>query len=314
MEKIIEKVKQANSIALFTHCNADLDAYGSVGAMYHCLKSQGKTVCIFLCEEIKRKFDFLQLENIFTEPTEQDFDLAISLDASTLDRLEQYSTFFKKFDNVLIDHHFGGEKYYSLGYVDPQAPATCDILFDMFKKFDTSITPVMATCMYMGIMGDTGCLMHDNTTPQTFKKVADLLELGADRDSVKQVLMSKTLAEVKVYESIIKTLQIDDNIASAVLSKKDKKALGIEESIETSDISNLLLSIEGIKISALIKQSTKNIWRVSLRAKKGFDLASLCRQFGGGGHKQAAGYTAVGNLAFIKKQLLENLKKLKEEK
>ena len=126
--------------------------------------------------------------------------------------------------------------------------------------------------------------------------------------------MSKTLAEVKVYESIIKTLQIDDNIASAVLSKKDKKALGIEESIETSDISNLLLSIEGIKISALIKQSTKNIWRVSLRAKKGFDLASLCRQFGGGGHKQAAGYTAGGNLAFIKKQLLENLKKLKEEK
>ena len=314
MEKIIEKVKQANSIALFTHCNADLDAYGSVGAMYHYLKSQGKTVCIFLCEDIKSKFDFLKLENIFTEPTDQNFDLAISLDASTLDRLEQNGTFFKKFDNVLIDHHFGGEKYSSLGYVDPQAPATCEILFDMFKKIDIPITSVMATCIYMGIMGDTGCLMHDNTTSHTLKKVAELLELGADRDSVKQVLMSKTLAEVKVYESIIKTLQIDDNIACAVLSKKDKKALGIEEIVETSDISNLLLSIEGIKISALIKQSTKNIWRVSLRAKKGFDMASFCRKFGGGGHKQAAGYTVVGNLAYIKKRLLGNLKNLKEGK
>lgn len=314
MEKIIEKLKQANSIALFTHCNADLDAYGSVGAMYHWLKSLGKNVCIFLCEQIKTKFDFLKLENVFTEPTDQNFDLAISLDASTLDRLEKYNSFFKKFDTVLIDHHYGGEKYYNVGYVDPQAPATCDILYDMFVDFDIQITKQMATCLYMGIMGDTGCLMHDSTTSQTLKKVANLLDFGADRDNVKQVLVSKTLAEVKVYESILKTLQIDNNIAVAVLSKKDKKALGIEESVETSDVSNLLLSIEGIDVSALIKQSTKNIWRVSLRGKKGYDLATFCRQFGGGGHKQAAGYTIVGNLAFIKKQLLQNLKNLKEEK
>lgn len=313
MEKIIEKILYNNSIALFTHCNADLDAYGSVGAMYHYLVSEGKKVCIFLCEEINKKFDFLKLSNVFFEPTEQNFDLAVCFDASTLDRLGCYAKGFSKFKSLLIDHHYGGEKYCDEDFVNPNASSTCEILFDIFQQARVKITPIIATCLYMGIIGDTGGLMHDNTSPDTLRKVASLLELGADRDVVKQTMTVKSLQEVKAYEPIIKSLQIEDCIAVGVLTKKDKKNLLIESSIETSAISNLLLAVDGIKISAILKQSAKNIWKVSLRAKKGYDLTVVCQKFGGGGHKQAAGYTATGNLTFVKKQLLENLKNLKEQ-
>lgn len=311
MKKIIEMLKQANSIALFTHCNADLDAYGSVGAMYHYLKSEGKEVCIFLCEELNPKFDFLKLQDVSFTPSEKKFDLYMSLDCSTLDRIEQYSTMFKSGFSISVDHHFGGDVFYNLGLIDSSSAATCEILFDFFEKNNIDISKDIATCLYMGIMGDTGCLMHDNTTSKTLNYISKLLNFGADVDCVKQLLTTKTLQEVKAYEMIINSMHITNNIAVAVLTKKDKKKLGVDR-VDTSDISNLLLSIGGVHISALLKQSDKNIWRVSLRSKKHYDVASFCKKMGGGGHKQAAGYTAIGNLAFVKKQLLENLKNIRK--
>ena len=101
MKKILTKINKANRIALFTHCNADLDAYGSTGAIYHFIKGLGKEVCIFLCEEIDQKFSFLNLADIKYE-LDENYDLAIALDCSTIDRIEQYVKMFQNTNNILI--------------------------------------------------------------------------------------------------------------------------------------------------------------------------------------------------------------------
>lgn len=310
MKKIIEKLTSANSIALFTHCNADLDAYGSVSALYHYLKNQGKQVCVFLCEKINSKFDFLGLENIFYEPQGK-FDLAVCVDCSSIDRIEKFGNFYKSFDNILIDHHAKSAKFYDYCYIDSNSPATCDIIFDLFNLCNIKITPIIATSLYMGYMGDTGCLLHDNTTSQTFKKIAKLIELDCDRLTVKeQILKSKSLEEVRLYEKLIKTLEINSTIASGYLTIKDKKELKIEENVEVGDILNLFLEINCVKVAVLFKQSTKNIYRVSLRSKKGYDISSIAIKYGGGGHKQAAGFTVVGKLQHIKRKIVGELEEL----
>ena len=302
MKTILKKINKANHIALFTHCNADLDAYGSTGAIYHFIKGLGKKVSIFLCEEIDSKFNFLNFQDVKYE-AEGQFDLAITLDCSSLDRIEKYGSFFKSMNTILIDHHEKTQPFYDYCLIDSKSPATCELVYRFFKTCNITITPIMATCLYMGLMGDTGCLMHDNTNKETFLMVADLIECGCDRLTVKEkVLNAKKLGEIQIYQPIIKSLQIDNNVASTVLSLKDKRNLGIKDNFETGDIVNMFLGLDQVDISVIFKQHLKNVWRVSLRSKNGFDVSKLAISYGGGGHTQASGCTIVGNITKIRKE------------
>ena len=101
MKEIYNKLINTKSVALFTHCNADLDAYGSVGAFYHWLKSIGKQVKIFLCEPINPKFNVLELQDIYYEEN-TDFDLALCVDCSSVDRMEKFAPLYKSKQNLLI--------------------------------------------------------------------------------------------------------------------------------------------------------------------------------------------------------------------
>ena len=312
MKQIFEKINKANRIALFTHCNADLDAYGSVGAIYHFLKGIDKNVNIFLCDPVDNKFDMLNLNDIKYEQ-EDNFDLAIALDCASLDRIEKFVPMFKNTPNILIDHHKNKTVFYDYGVVDSESPSTCELVYKFFKQNNIKITADMANCLYMGIMGDTGCLMHDNTNKDTYLIVSDLVEHGCDRVKIKQnILNNHKLNEVKVYVPIINNLEIFENIAFTKLTIKDKKNLKINENIETSDVLNLILSIENVNISIIFKQAGKNTWKISMRSKKGIDISQICISYGGGGHAQAAGFTYTGNLSNLKNDLIKELQFLRK--
>ena len=306
MEKIIQKINNSKNIALFAHTNADPDALGSLGAMYFALKKIGKQCTIFLNEKPSWKFDFLSLQPKY-EFDGQDYDLFLSVDVSTSNRLGIFEEEFLKHQNtVAIDHHMSRTSFATLEFVDDQS-SNCDILFDLFEKMQIEIDQNIANALYLGIVGDTGGFMFSNTTPQTHIHASKLVGYGADFNKINQLLfMTRDYEEVVLMQRVISRMEIFDNVAISYVTEKDKKELQIQN-LNSSDLVNVIKSIKGIEIAALIKQIKGKNYSISLRSSENFDVASFASKFGGGGHIRASGMVLVGSLAQVKHILKKEL-------
>lgn len=321
--QIIKKIKEAKNIAIFTHKNADPDALGSVGAFFYAMKSLNKNCKIFLNEQYEENFDFLKLENVVfpaaaekllkeTKSNKHSFDLFISMDSASAERLGFFSSYFKNHNNTIeIDHHKNRQNFAKTSLVKFYSSNT-EILFEVFKQMQIEISPHIATCILTGIVGDTDGFRNGSTTAQSHKYAYETIVLGADITLVNKALFaSKTHADFQIIKRIIERAEFDNHIAISYITEKDAKELNKKKFL-TSDLVNILSSIENIEISVLLKQEKGKNFRVSLRSSKNYNVGEFCNRFGGGGHNQAAGMALVGSLKQVKDILLRELKKLEK--
>ncbi len=289
---LIELLKNTNgSILILTHESPDGDALGSALALYLFLKKKGKNVYVGSKDGVPHFLDFLpKVEEVINLPDGRYYDIGIIVDSSGFYRA---GTEVKVGKKVRIDHHIGGEFYGRYDYIDPTAPATAALVYELIKNWDANaIDKDIATCIYTGLATDTGFFRYSNTDEKTFEMAKELVHYGAnpyyvytmfsERESInKMKLISKVLQTLTLYE--------DGLVAGITIFKKFLDETGTTYE-DTEGLVNYPRSIEGVRIAyALIEKPDEGVWKVSLRAKGDVNVGKIAEKLGGGGHKYASG-------------------------
>ena len=309
LSEIVNLIKNAKNIALFTHIKPDPDAIGSVWSMYFALKQIKKNVNIFM-EETISDFGVLQYKNMKHEFDKNQFDLIIALDVADSVLLGKYENEFLNFNNsICIDHHLTRQKIGNVEFVANEAASTTEILFDLFNKLGIDIDKKIANCIYLGIVGDTGRFMYNNTTSKTFKIAHILTEKEADIHKINLSLSTKlTKNMLKNLRILYNNIDIRDDILFSTIRLKDYKKYKCKP-VSTNELIGFLTNVDKIIIVVVLIEKEKNIINVSLRSREFFDVSFIAKAFGGGGHRLASGIqNLTGSVKQVKDKIFEFIK------
>ncbi|KNY24920.1 DHH family phosphoesterase [Pseudobacteroides cellulosolvens] len=313
--EIISVIKDCNSIAILPHVQADGDAWGSCLALGTALKKLNKSVKIISEEIIPRIYNFLPLEDslIYDENAHYHFDLVIALDTGDTGRLGNRIKVFGSTENTVnIDHHGTNTGFARYNYLDAEAAATGEIVYELINILNVEIDTNMATCLYVAIATDTGCFKFNNTTSKTHEIVSALVKKGVNVAEVAQRVFDSTTKErVMLMGYAINTLELfeEGRLAFISITNEMIKAASAKEE-DCDGIVNIGRNIEGVESSVVIREKSQGEYKVNLRSKSYLDVGQVAFKFGGGGHKMAAGCTIKGDMDSVKKSVYEELKRL----
>lgn len=292
LDLIKEKIEKAKSILILTHENPDGDAVGSSLGFMHGLKKLEKNVDVYM-PAVGRMFSFLPgYEAIKNElPSDAEYDLCVALDSSDLERLGEGKVWFEKIGNsVVIDHHITNQNFGDANYVNAVASSTCQNVIVILASLEVAINKEMATCIYSGMLTDTGAFRY-NVQPETFEFAGMMLEAGVDIARIYRNLFdSTTLAATKLLGRAIDRMELleENKIAFTYITEADWNELGNEEGDHES-IVNYGRNIEGVEVSVFLREKDGK-YKVSLRSNEYLDVSRIASKFAGGGHIKAAGF------------------------
>ena len=310
LDNILEEIKKANSIVILTHENPDGDAIGSSLAVYIGLKQINKDVDIII-PELPRVYNFLPCANeIKTEGTKEQYDLAIALDCASIKMLNGWSNYFEDAKaKVIIDHHSTNTMFGDHNFVNPDSPACAQVLISMFETFGIEISEEMGTCLLTGIITDTGGFQYSSVTPETFEFAAELLKGGVNvSDVYKRVMETKTRANFELRKRTLDRMEFseDGKIAFTYITMKDLEETNAEPG-DHEGIVNEGRAIEGVEVSIFLRETEKG-FKASLRSNEYVNVSDICMVFGGGGHFHAAGCNIDAPLEQAKERIINQVK------
>lgn len=281
-------------------------------ALYEFLKPFNKnlTVCIDGIIPFNYK-TFVDEDVIAKEYDNNEFDLLFLLDCSDAERLGKFKDVLKNAKkSVCIDHHKTNESYADINIIDSSMSSTGELLYDILKTSGRQLTKQIAEYIYIAILTDTGKFSYSNTTGQTHKKTAELIELGvgvAEIDNI--VYNSKPSNVVKAFIECIGGIELyyDNKFGITSITKDILE----RNSVNMGDIDGVVEFIREIKeveVSCVLKEYEEKNTKVSLRAKNDIDVSAVSVKFGGGGHARAAGFEIDDTVENTKKLLIETFK------
>ena len=305
-------IAAARQISSPFHINSDPDAVGSALGLAHLLATQGKTVTVYASDgEFPAITSFLpgadQIVRYRAGDTLPETDLIMALDSSDTGRLGPLHTAnaerFAVGPTIMIDHHVTNVPFGVLPggveatFIDSAAAATAEILYLLARAWDLPITPAAATCLLAGIYGDTLGLQTTSTSPRVVRVVADLLAAGADLNAiVNNFYRSRPFATVKVWGATLDRAEWCGGVVWSQITPEMLTAAGAAEG-ESGGVINFLTGTRGARATVLLHRG-EGEWRAGLRTlDEAVDVAAIAEQFGGGGHRKAAGCRIVGGEA-----------------
>ena len=276
-----------------------------------CLRQMGKDVEMWNDEGCIEKFAFLPQSGLVRQPPEEprEFDAAIMLDTAIKDRAGRCVAAVKHAGVWLnIDHHISNPRFGDLNHIDSTAPATGQILFELFRQGDLPLTYEMADSLYVAISTDTGSFQYPQTTARTYEIGAELLRLGVNAGELSQRLYeSYPRRRIELLKSMLDVLQFSsgDRVASFALTLATARALGAKPE-DTEGLIDHIRAVQGVVVAAFFEELEDGLVRGSLRSKDPrADVCKVAVQFGGGGHKLAAGLRTRGTLAGVREKVLK---------
>jgi phosphoesterase RecJ-like protein len=321
--EVIGELRAADKLVVVTHENPDGDALGSLIAMQGILSAIGKDCLMFIAESdlpLPQEYTFFPLQNLVTEPPA---DLSertlVFLDCGNLERNPAEAFRAPDVHILNIDHHHDNTRFGTLNLVVDDASCTAEIVWEMMHELEVTPTSTVAEALYVGLITDTGRFMYENTGRTAHLMAADLIDAGVDVHAVyrrvyedmpygKLALLARGLANVERYD--------EGRLTMSALSATDFSDSEAEESFSEGVIDHLR-AVEGTQVAALVRDRIGNpevahMRKVSLRSgSEGIDVSVIARAQGGGGHKQAAGFsTALSHdelVQFLREQLAAQL-------
>lgn len=300
-------LKTPKQIAIIPHRNPDGDALGSCLALYHVLKQLNHTVKVVSPNEFPEFISWLPDAHetlIFEKNFDtcknflQGSDLVFTLDFNALHRAgDQMGSYLEKLRKpfVMIDHHQMPDNYAKITVSDTSFGSTCELLYRFIQQlgFQQYINKDAATCIYTGIVTDSGSFKYVKTTGDTHRVVADLIDLGVDNPKVHNALFSTTsFNQLQLLGRALQHLKIDTEKSTAYtyLSQDDLDEFNYQKG-DTEGIVNYGLSLKGIHFAAIfIENREEGMIKISFRSEDAFDVNEFARtHFNGGGHINAAG-------------------------
>ncbi len=292
LDNIKEEIKNAGKIVILTHESPDGDAIGSSLAMYNALKQLNKQVDLII-PEYPETFSFLAGAEEIKKQGEEDekYDLAIALDAADIKRLNGFAKYFENAKvTINIDHHGSNKMFADYNFVNPDAPACCQILILVLEYLGVTITKEIGTCLIAGIITDTGGFKYSGTSKETFEFTAWLLGIGVNVSEVyRKVLEVRTKGNFALTKLAIDRLELleDGKIAFTYITKEDEKNVNAKNG-DHDGLVDIGRTIEGVEVSILLREAD-GFYKGSLRSNEYVNVSDVCMMFGGGGHVRAAG-------------------------
>lgn len=311
MDAAVAAISRARKIVMACHVNPDGDALGSLLGLGLAIGSAyPKKDLTFLSQDgVPEMYRFLPAsERVQRETARTDFDLAIVVDSGDLTRVgsKVRPTIDVIRAQMDIDHHVGEGAFGDIRLLESRSAATAEIVFDLVHALEIPISPEIATCLFTGIITDTGSFRFMNVTPRTLRIAASLIEAGAAPAVIaEQVFENRPFSATKLMGLALASLQSapDGRIVWALVSKENfEKAQATDE--ETEGIINYVRGVRGADIALLFREAVKGKIRISLRSCEGVDVSKVAAQFGGGGHRMAAGCSFTGTLQEAEAALL----------
>jgi phosphoesterase RecJ-like protein len=306
-------MREHNRFAILSHVRPDGDALGCQIALALSLQQLGKEVRVWNEDGMLEKYSFLPRAELLTKPpaAPEDVDVAIALDTAIQNRL---GTAFAAVRSakmwINIDHHLSNPGYGDLVYVDPTAPATGQIIFDLIKDQGFPFDREIAENLFAAISTDTGSFQYPKTSARTFEIAAQLICTGIDVGLLNQQLYeSYPRRRIELLRELLRTMRFesDGHIASFSLSLKTAASLQVLPE-DNEGLIDHLRAIRGVIVAVFFEELSDGKVRVSMRSKTdAIDVCVICQKFGGGGHTLAAGARVRGTLAEVEQKVLEEV-------
>lgn len=303
LTQAIEIIESATSIGLACHVRPDGDAIGCLLAMAMALNARGVPIQPTWDGEVVEfpsqlehlpGADLLIPTNDFRPP-----DVAIALDCASLDRLGRLGDRMKKAKAFInIDHHVSNTKFAPINVVDTQAASSAEIVVQLLSRMGAEITPEIATCLYTGVVTDTGRFGYASTTPRTHATASFLIQRGVDVADVSQRLYeSAPFSAMKVIGRALDraTLESDPAFVLSYLTLADLEEFGVTME-DTDEVIDYVRVARDADVAVILKELPDGSWKGSFRSKGATDVGAIAQSFGGGGHTLAAGFELPGPL------------------
>lgn len=320
IKNIIKAIIEGNNFIVTSHYSPDGDNIGSTLSMYYALNKLKKNVLYVLDDSIPRNLEFL-VDGINILKSEEvnvnlsDYTL-ISLDCGDFNRIcvdEKIKTGVKQL--ICIDHHASNDSFGDLNYINPKESSTCELVYNLLKEMSESIDnqiidESIATCLYTGLLTDTGNFSYSNTNPSSYLMAYDLVNLGAKKDNIIQKLFqSNPFNYYKLLGEALETLDIvDGKVASMILTidMLDRNQISFNDA---DGVTSYTRDIDGVEVGILFKEKAPGEIKVSFRSKNYVNVSDIAQSFGGGGHVRASGCTIKDSMENAKKMVINEVLK-----
>ena len=311
LDQICEAILARQRFVLTSHSRPDGDAIGSQLAMAYALRELGKSAWCLDSDLPPPQFQaFPGVTDIEVAPSfSGQADAVIVMECGDLSRTGVSG--LEKYFVINIDHHPGNTLYGAVNWFDASAAACGEMVFGVIEALHVKLTPEIATHIYVSILTDTGQFHFSNITPRTFEICRRCTEAGARPEAIARTLYdSSSLAKLRLMGAVLHSMELE---ARGRLACVHMSLQMLEETGSTYDDSdgliNLPLTVKDIDAVVFFKQIGPQAYRISMRSKGDVDVNRVASQFGGGGHKNAAGCAMTGAYGEIRKTIVAELER-----
>jgi phosphoesterase RecJ-like protein len=302
---IKERLKNASNILIASHVRPDGDAIGSLLALGLAIKDAGKSVQMVLVDGVPASFRHLDGSELILKEPAGGHDTFITVDCADFKRTGKVFESFGQPD-INIDHHKTNEKFGKLNLIEAEEVATAAILTNHLPEWGLKITKPIGAALLTGIITDTLGFRTSNTTPESLRQCAMLMETGANMpDLYMRSLVRKSFPAAKYWGAGLSSMEHDNGIVWGTLTLEDRKRSGYSGN-DDADLINMISAIDGNKVGMIFVEQNDSHVKISWRALEAdIDVSQVAKHFKGGGHAAAAGADIPGTLGEIQPLVLK---------
>jgi len=307
-KKAAQILGRADKILILSHTAPDGDTIGAAYALCSALQKMGKKARTECGDILPAKYEYLFSKVDFPafEP-----ELVVAVDVASKNLIGDALSGYQDRVALCIDHHPSNTFYAGFTLLDPDAAATCELIYYLLGILNVKIDRYIAECIYTGVATDTGCFRFSNTTPTTLRVAAEMIERGADSATINKILFDTVSRERLRLETLaLETLEYHFGGAVAIVcvSLEMCKTAGVTET-DLEGLPSLPIKIEGVAAGVTIKEKEDGVMKISLRTTGAVNASQVCASLGGGGHARAAGCQVEGTMQEAREKILEELSK-----
>ncbi|MCL6632018.1 MAG: bifunctional oligoribonuclease/PAP phosphatase NrnA [Alicyclobacillus herbarius] len=313
LQQVAKVLSEGDDWLIVTHERPDGDALGSAFAVAQMLSTLGKSWRLLVAEPMPRRFSYLPgfaRAKVAQAQADRQFTHIVAVDCADRGRFDALNAYVAKDARIVnIDHHQTNPRYGVANYVDPLAAATCELLYHVARQLGLPLTVELATCLYTGLLTDTGGFSLPNTTREVHEIAAVLLASGVQPyDIAEPALESRTWPQMCLLKAALAHLRVlhQGRLATLYVTRKMLAEAGANDD-DAEGLVGFARSVDTVEVGLLFRETADGRVKVSLRSKRRVDVAAIAQQFGGGGHIRAAGCTLDGPLAEAMERVTESV-------
>lgn len=315
-DEAVSAAKKAHKVLVVSHVSPEGDAVGSLLGMALALRNAGKDVTAYLEDPVPDLFRFLPGADTVVHDLDGKgpFDATVAVDCGQKERLGKGFVELNKQNGhgvlINIDHHATNDRFGAINVIVDDASSAGELVYDFCMAAGFEITKGIAVNLYVAIHTDTGSFRYSSATASAFTKAGDLVRRGVEPwDIARRVYETVPARKYELLAMVLATLEIIDmggagSIATLAVTLDMFKKVAADKDYADGFV-NYARSIEGVSVGMLLREASPNLYKVSLRSKGDVDVSEISLGFGGGGHRNAAGFTLAGTFEEVRTRVLD---------